>query len=51
MNYLLPFESFFKAGSGEADRRTLIDFIASDSPIAQEDAEFDALQTRHSCCH
>jgi RNA polymerase sigma factor (sigma-70 family) len=33
-----------KAGSGDVDKRTLMDKIASDSPTPQEDAEFDSLQ-------
>lgn len=33
-----------KAGSGDPDKRTLGDFIASDSPTPEEDAEFDYLK-------
>lgn len=33
-----------KSGSGDADKRTLMDRIASDSPTPQEDAEFDSLR-------
>jgi len=33
-----------KSGGGDYDKRTLGDFIASDSPTPQEDAEFDSLK-------
>lgn len=33
-----------KAGGGDQDKRTLGDFIASDSPTPEEDAEFDYLK-------
>ena len=33
-----------KSGSGDIDKRTLMDRIASDSPTPQEDAEFDSLR-------
>lgn len=34
-----------KSSGGDQDKRTLGDFIASDSPTPQEDAEFDALKS------
>jgi RNA polymerase sigma factor (sigma-70 family) len=33
-----------KSGSGDVDKRTLMDRIASDSPTPQEDAEFESLR-------